>query len=110
MVTRISLLYRKEGMSLDAFRRHWLEVHAPIASRMPGLRAYVQQDVTAVLGLIEGATLAAGQPDGIAQVSFEDEEASKISLASPEGREAVKDLSNFCRTISTFVVNVRRIV
>ncbi len=110
MVTRISLLYRKEGMSLDAFRRHWREVHAPIASRMPGLRAYLQQDVTAVLGLLEGATLAMGQPDGIAEVSFDDEEASKASLTSPEGREAVKDLSNFCRAISTFVVNVRQIV
>ena len=110
MVTRISLLYRKEGMSLDAFRRHWREVHAPIASRMPGLRAYLQQDVTAVLGLLEGAALAMGQPDGIAEVSFDDEEASKASLASPEGREAVKDLSNFCRAISTFVVNVRQIV
>lgn len=51
MTTRISLLYRKDGMSLDAFRQHWREVHAPLARRMPGLRSYVQQDVTAVLGL-----------------------------------------------------------
>jgi uncharacterized protein (TIGR02118 family) len=109
MVTRISLLYRKEGMSLDAFRKHWREVHAPIASRMPGLRHYVQQDVTAVLGLLGGATSTA-QPDGIAEVSFDNDEASKASLASAEGREAVNDLSNFCRAISTFVVNVRQIV
>jgi len=110
MVTRISLLYRKEGMSLDAFRKHWREVHAPIASRMPGLRSYVQQDVTAVLGLLGGATSTAAQPDGIAELSFDNDEASKASLASPESREAVNDLSNFCRAISTFVVNVRRIV
>ena len=110
MVTRISLLYRKEAMSLDAFRKHWREVHAPIASRMPGLRRYVQQDVAAVLGLPGDATLTAAQPDGIAEVSFDNDEASKASLASPEGREAVNDLSNFCRAISTFVVNVRQIV
>jgi uncharacterized protein (TIGR02118 family) len=110
MVTRISLLYRKEGMTLEAFRKHWREVHAPIASRMPGLRAYVQQDVTAALGLLGGATLAAEQPDGIAQVSFDNDEASQASLTSSEGRQAVKDLSNFCRAISTFVVDVRQIV
>ena len=110
MITRISLLYRKEGMSLEAFRKYWREVHAPIAGRMPGLRAYVQQDVTAVLGLLGGATSDLRPPDGIAEVSFDDEEASRASLASPEGREAVRDLSNFCGAISTFVVNVRRIV
>jgi uncharacterized protein (TIGR02118 family) len=110
MVTRISLLYRKDGMNLDAFRTHWREVHAPIASRMPGLRAYVQQDVTAVMGLLGGTASDARQPDGIAEVSFDDEAASKASLDSPEGRAAVKDLSNFCGAISTFVVNVRRIV
>jgi hypothetical protein len=77
---------------------------------MPGLRAYVQQDVTAVLGLLGSATLETRQPDGIAEVSFDDDEASKASLASPEGREAVRDLSNFCGAISTFVVNAHRIV
>jgi uncharacterized protein (TIGR02118 family) len=110
MITRISLLYKKEGLSLDAFRKYWREVHAPIASRMPGLRAYVQQDVTDVLGLLGGATSAMNQPDGIAEVSFDDEEASKASLSSPEGREAVRDLGNFCGAITTYVVNVRRII
>ena len=108
MITRISLLYRKEGMSLEAFRTHWREVHAPLASRMPGLRSYVQQDVTAALGLLGGA--AAEAPDGIAEVSFDDEAASRASLASPEGQAAVRDLGNFCGAISTYVVSVRRIV
>jgi len=110
MVTRISLLYRKQGMTPDAFRKYWREVHAPIASRMPGLRRYVQQDVAAVLGLLGGATPAEGQADGVAEVSFDDEEASNASLTSPEGREAVQDLSNFCGAITTFVVNMRQIV
>ena len=110
MVTRISLLCRKQGMSAEAFRKYRRNLHAPIASRMPGLRRYVQQDVTAVLGLLGGSTSAMEQPDGVAEVSFDNEEASKASLASPEGREAVRDLSNFCVAISTFVVDVRQIV
>jgi uncharacterized protein (TIGR02118 family) len=110
MITRISLLYKKDGMSLAAFRKHWRDVHAPIASRMPGLRAYVQQDVSAVLGLLGGAASDKIQPDGIAEVRFDDEAASKASLSSPEGRAAVQDLNNFCNAISTYVVNVRRII
>jgi len=97
-------------MSLEAFRKHWREVHAPLASRMPGLRRYVQQDVNGVLGLLGAAAAGAKQPDGIAEVSFDDEAASKASLDSPEGRAAVRDLSNFCGGISTFVVSVRQIV
>lgn len=110
MVTRISLLYRKKGMSAEDFRKYWLDTHAPIASRMPGLRRYVQQDVTAVLGLLGNESSTAEHPDGIAEVSFDNDEASKASLASPEGRKAVQDLSNFCGAISTFVVEVREIV
>ena len=32
---------RKDGLSLTDFSRHWREVHAPLAKRMPGLRGYV---------------------------------------------------------------------
>jgi len=110
MVTRISLLYRKQGMSVEDFRKYWRETHAPIASRMPGRRRYVQQDVTAVLGLLGGKSSTAEQPDGIAEVSFDNDAASKASLASPEGQVAVRDLSNFCDAISTFVVEVREVV
>jgi len=110
MITRISLLYRKEGMSLEAFRKHWLEVHAPLASKMPGLRRYVQQDVVDVIGLMKGAHAQLPEPDGIAEVSFDDDAASKASLASPEGQTAVQDLKNFCRAITTIVVNVRDVV
>jgi uncharacterized protein (TIGR02118 family) len=63
MVTRISLLYRKQDMSPDAFRNYWREVHAPVARRMPGLRRYVQPDVTAVLGLLGSATSEMDPPD-----------------------------------------------
>jgi len=110
MITRISLLYRKDGMSLEAFRTHWREVHAPLASRMPGLRAHVQQDVTAVLGLVDGADAPVAQPDGIAELRFDDEASSRASLASAEGRAALADLGNFCGSLRTFVVNARRIV
>ena len=32
----------KPGMALDDFRKYWLEVHGPMALKLPGLRRYVQ--------------------------------------------------------------------
>lgn len=110
MIKRISLLYRKEGMSIEDFRRHWREVHGPIASRMPGLRHYVQQDVVTELGLLGRGMSDADLPDGIAELTYDDDASSKASLASPEGRAAVADLANFCRTLSTFVVEMRTVL
>lgn len=110
MIKRISLLYKKEGMSIEAFRKRWSEVHGPIASRMPGLRSYVQQDVVTELGLMGAGMAVENLPDGIAELTYDDEAASKASLASPEGRAAVADLKNFCRTLSTYVVRVRPVV
>jgi len=110
MIKRISLLYKKDGMNAEQFRRHWRDVHAPIASRMPGLRSYVQQDVVTELGLLGTGLAVAEYPDGIAELTYDDEAASKASLASPEGKAAVADLENFCRTLSTYVVTVRPIL
>lgn len=40
MIKRISLVRRKEGMSLEEFTEHWLGEHADLIRRMPGLRGY----------------------------------------------------------------------
>jgi len=110
VIKRISLLYKKDGMSIEAFRKHWREVHAPIASRMPNLRAYEQQDVVTELGLLGKGIANEELPDGIAELTYDNEATSKDSLASPEGKVAVADLMNFCGAVSTFVVHVRKVV
>ena len=33
---------RKSGMTVDAFRKHWREVHGPLGAAVPSLRRYVQ--------------------------------------------------------------------
>ena len=42
MVKCFALLTKKSGMSDEQFHRHWREVHAPLALRIPSLRRYVQ--------------------------------------------------------------------
>jgi uncharacterized protein (TIGR02118 family) len=41
----MALLTRKAGMTREQFTRHWLEVHAPLAHAVPGLRRYVQSHI-----------------------------------------------------------------
>jgi uncharacterized protein (TIGR02118 family) len=48
MVKAIALLKRKPGLSLEQFRKHYEEVHAPLAKRLfPFMRKYVRKYVTA---------------------------------------------------------------
>ena len=41
-VKSVAFLTRRPGLSVEDFQCHWLEVHAPIAAALPGLRRYVQ--------------------------------------------------------------------
>ena len=45
MIKRVTLLTRKAGMTREQFTRHWLDVHAPLAHAVPGLRRYVQSHI-----------------------------------------------------------------
>jgi uncharacterized protein (TIGR02118 family) len=45
MIAAISLMRRRDDVTLTAFRRHWLDVHGPLVCRFPGLRSYVQHHV-----------------------------------------------------------------
>jgi uncharacterized protein (TIGR02118 family) len=45
MIVAISLMRRRDDVALNAFRRHWLDVHRPLVCGFPGLRSYVQHHV-----------------------------------------------------------------
>jgi len=38
MIKSFGLLPKKPGLSDEQFHRHWREIHAPLALRLPGLR------------------------------------------------------------------------
>src|SRR5246127_987546 len=45
MIKSIGLLTRKDGLSHEEFVEHWLEIHAPLAHAVPGVRRYVQSHI-----------------------------------------------------------------
>ncbi len=47
MIKTIGLLARKDGWTHEQFMKHWVEIHAPLALAVPGLRRYVQNHIQA---------------------------------------------------------------
>ena len=45
MIKTVGLLTRKAGWTHQQFMKHWVEVHAPLAHGIPGLRRYVQNHI-----------------------------------------------------------------
>jgi uncharacterized protein (TIGR02118 family) len=45
MIAAISLMRRRDDVTLAAFRRHWLDVHGPLVCRFAGLLSYMQEHV-----------------------------------------------------------------
>ena len=45
MIKSLSLLTRRPGLSHAEFVRHWLEIHAPLAHAVPGVKRYVQNHI-----------------------------------------------------------------
>ena len=62
MIKRISLVARKEGMSAEAFRQHWMGPHAAIVRQLQNLRGLRFNPVI---------DPSAGEWDGIGELWFD---------------------------------------
>lgn len=72
-----------------AFDKHYFETHVPLAKKLPGLRKYeVSSGVVASPAGASGFHL-------IATLKFDSVSAIQAAFASPEGKAAAGDLSNF---------------
>jgi len=83
-MARMVVIYRTPK-NVEAFDRHYFEVHVPLAKKLPGLRKYeISQGPVAVL---------AGSSDVylIGTLHFDDLAAMKKAFASPEGQAAAAD-------------------
>ena len=83
-------LKRMPGMSLDEFRKYWIEVHGAMGRDLPGVRRYVQSH------LIDDAYLYATPAyDGVAQLWFDNPAAMHAAFDSPAGKAMAADGEKF---------------
>ena len=91
MIKRVSLVNRKAGMPAEEFQRYWLEVHAPLALKVPGLRHYIQSQT--LLETYDSPEAPAY--DGIVETWWDSVEASEQARKTPERALVNADQPNF---------------
>ena len=103
MITRMGILTRRPDLTPEHFRRHWLEVHGPLAARLPGLRRYHQNHVVDASQLAIDHARGAWEVDGFSQLWFDDVDAMRRAVESPERRPDLPDIANFCGGVKLVV-------
>jgi uncharacterized protein (TIGR02118 family) len=88
MLKVISLLKRKEDMSLEAFRKWALEEHPPLGKKLPGIRHYRM------------SVILQDNPDlpyhAVSEFWFDDDAARQAAFATPQGKAAAEDAAAHC--------------
>jgi uncharacterized protein (TIGR02118 family) len=103
MIKSVSLLVRKPDMSHAQFMKHWVEIHAPLALKVPGLRRYVQSHILEDRKRPDVPPLDV-EIDGIAELWYDDRDSLARALASPEGKALYADGALFIGRIRTYTV------
>lgn len=98
MVKAIYLIRRKPEMSREDFHRYWREVHGAIAARIPGLRRYVQCHA------IPRGSDDDAEYDGAAEAWFDDMDAVRYAVGSPEYAAARADEARFIDLTRTTLI------
>lgn len=109
MIKVLSLLTKRDGLTHDEFVKYWMETHAPLAHRVPGLRRYVQSHITGTRGRPDIPQIDV-EIDGIAELWYDDVATMRLSAASPEAQRLYADGARFIGRIKTFIVEEREII
>lgn len=78
MYKLIGILKRPDGVSVEAFHQWWLQEHATLVQRFPGLKKYA----------INLTTSGDQRYDGVAEVWFDHREDMERVFSTPEGQAA----------------------
>jgi uncharacterized protein (TIGR02118 family) len=100
---RLGILRKKEGLSYEAFKEHWLTKHAVLCSKLPKLRRYS-------VNFVDRARFPKFGYDGFSEIWFDSEEDLVAAFASPEGRTLLADLPNFAGDIDPIIAVETQVV
>ena len=109
MIKSISLLTRKGGCTHEQFVRHWVDVHAPLAHAVPGLRRYVQSHIVEERRRPDIPSTDV-DIDGIAELWYDDRESMAAALATPAAKALHADGALFIGRIQSYIVEEKTII
>jgi uncharacterized protein (TIGR02118 family) len=108
VIAAISMMRRRTDITLDQFRRHWLDPHGVMTAELPGVRYYVQSHCLDAPGTNDLARHLA--VDGFPELWFDSIEARHIAYTSPRIAECNIDSEHFVGTVSRLVTETLTIV
>jgi uncharacterized protein (TIGR02118 family) len=88
---------------------HWVEIHAPLAHAVPGLRRYVQNHITGERTRADIPATAV-EIDGVAELWFDDQAALDTAARSPEMKALHDDGAKFIGRIKSYVVDEKTVI
>jgi len=103
MIKLVALVKKKPGLSTAQFRDYWVNTHAPLARRIPGIRGYRIN----VAG--DAGAMASAPYQGSAEIWFDNRAAMEAGLSSPQGDVAGADTDRFAESV-TFLVCEEHVV
>jgi uncharacterized protein (TIGR02118 family) len=103
MIKSISLLTRKPELTHAQFMKHWVEIHAPLAHAVPGVRRYVQNHIQDERTRPDIPTTEVAV-DGVAELWFDDRAAMDRANASPDAKRLHDDGALFIGGIKSSIV------
>ena len=109
MIKTVGLLTRKGGWTHERFMKHWVEIHAPLALAVPGLRRYVQNHIQAERTRAD-VTETKVEIDGVAELWFDDQAALEAAERTPEMKALHADGAKFIGRIKSYVVEEKFII
>ena len=109
MIKTIGLLTRKAGWTHEQFMKHWVEVHAPLALGVPGLRRYLQSHILDERKRPDIPSTDV-EVDGIAELWYDDRESMARAAASLEAKALFADGALFIGKIKIFTVEEQVVI
>ena len=109
MIKSLSLLVRKEHLTHEQFVDHWVNVHAPLARSVPGLRRYILTHILAERTRPDLPSIE-GEIDGIAELWYDDLESMQKANNSPEAKRLHADGATFISKIKMFTTEEQTII
>jgi uncharacterized protein (TIGR02118 family) len=108
LIVSLSLMQHRSDITIDEFRKHWLDPHGVMTAELPNVRRYVQGHVVespASNALARNLCLA-----GFAVLSFNTIEDRQVAYTSPRIRECDKDSEEFVGAVSRVVTESQVVI
>lgn len=103
-VKRMGILQRHADLSAEAFRRWWLEVHGPVAAKLPGLEGYFQNLTYDVLDEESAGSRGSLRCDGFTELWFADTAAMEQAFPLRTNTSVTRHANSHIAAISTLIV------